>query len=448
MKRLIFPVIAGIGLFCLLIPPVQGQDYSFRGGESLHRLSLVEPLGVGGVHVDMSAHFLNAEIDTSKEFDLHFNLSYGILPGFDFAYSTSYMRKINGEFNKYGLGDGIFTLKYISGGQENRVFKWGLQGSFLIPTGYSADISGFPPYTYNQYGVGGRYLAKIQGKNISLTGNIGGFWSEKGSISEMFYGFGVRMKLMGRLLMLAGEVTSIQSTSGKFADSFGYAGMESHLPYVGLVLHAGIEHQMKIDRPLRLIMGVSFTFRKTMPGVNRGILESKKRYKKVMIFDFVEKEKGFSDNNVRNQFCRNLGSLQEISLIEPEQKIAEKVCLSRADAVAAVPNEKADLLVFAQYNDFGYERNRGFAIPYLVSFPVTRAYISADLWVIDTKTSEQIYSGRLTGRASKMRGVTFFQPSLAGNMHYLDAAVKEKIRQKAVDDLIREMSVVFSDRLK
>ena len=105
MKRLIFPVIAGIGLFCLLIPPVQGQDYSFRGGESLHRLSLVEPLGVGGVHVDMSAHFLNAEIDTSKEFDLLFNLSYGILPGFDFAYSTSYMRKINGEFNKYGLGD-------------------------------------------------------------------------------------------------------------------------------------------------------------------------------------------------------------------------------------------------------------------------------------------------------------------------------------------------------
>ncbi len=447
MNRLIFPLILASMAFSTF-DKAAAQDYSFQGGESIHRVSLVDPMGVGGVYIDVRAHFMKLAVDTSSSFDLRFNLSYGILPGLDFSYTMPYMRMVSGAYNKYGLGDGIFSLKYIKAGQENRVYKWGLQGTMMIPSGFREEIGGFPSYTLDQFGYGGRYLAKIEGKNMSLTGNLGGFWSEKGTVSEMFYGFGAKMKLMGRLLMLAGEVTSTQSTSGRYMDSYAYAGVESHLPYIGLSMNLGVEDEMKVDRPIRLIVGASFTFRKTVPGVSKGILETKKRYNKLMVFDFTEEKPGFTGYDVEKRLCRNLGSLEEVTIVTPPAEKAETASDNRTTAVKAAPPEKADLLVFARYDDFGYERNRGFFIPYIISLPKTQAFVTADLWVIDTKTSEQIYTGTITGKASRLQGLAFFQPNRGSENMFIDAVQSEMLRKAAVDDLIREMSVVFSDKFK
>jgi|GEM_PF-1567554 len=447
MNRLIFPLILGSIAF-FAIDKAAAQDYSFQGGESIHRISLVDPMGVGGVHIDVRTHFMKLEVDTTSSFDLRFNLSYGILPGLDFSYTMPYMRMVSGDYNKYGLGDAMFSLKYIRSGQENRIYKWGLQGTVMIPSGYRDEIPGFPSFTLDQFGYGGRYLAKIEGRNMALTGNIGGFWSEKGTVSEIFYGFGTKMKLIGRLLMLAGEITSSQSASGRYVDSYAYAGVESHLPYVGLSMNLGVEDQMKVDRPIRLIVGASFTFRKTLPGISKGILETKKRYNKLMVFDFAEERAGFTGEDVEKRLCRNLGSLEDVTIVAPPAEEAETAGANRSAAIKAAPPEKADLLVFARYGDFGLVRNRGFCIPYVFSLPKTQAFVTADLWVIDTKTSEQIYTGRITGKASKLRGVAFFQPNRVSENMFLDAAQSERLRKEAVDDLIKEMSVVFSDKFK
>jgi len=423
------------------------QDYSFQGGESIHRVTLADPLGVGGMYADIRVQFGQLAVDTST-FDLRFNLSYGILPGLDFSYTMPYMRKVNGIYNKYGLGDGIFSLKYIRAGQENRIYKWGLQGTVMIPSGYGEDIAGFPAYTLDQFGYGGRYLAKIEGKNISLTGNVGAFWSEKGTVSEMLYGFGTKVRVIGRLLMLAGEVTSSQSISGRYANSYAYAGVESHLPYVGLSMSLGLEDQMKSDRPLQLVLGAAFTFRKTVPGVSKGILETKKRYQKLMVFDFIDEEQGFVGEDVEERLRRNLSSLEEVTIVKPPAEKSEKAVENRTTALNAIPPEKADLLIFARYYDFGHKKNCGFNLPYVISLPKTQAYIVADLWVIDTHSSEQIYTGRITGSASQFRGVAFFQPNRVSDNMCLDAVQSERLRKAAIDDLIKEMSVVFSDKFK
>ena len=420
---------------------------SFRGGESIHRLTVIEPLGGGGFYADMRAQFLQLEVDTSS-FDMRFSFAYGILPGLDFAFYMPYMRMVNGSDNKFGVGDGIITMKYVKGWPGNRIFKWGIQGSFMIPTGYNNDLIGFPPFTYQEFGYGGRWLAELRGGSMTLIGNAGGFWTEKGTVRNLFLGFGGRLNLIGRLLMVNAEITTCQGMTGGAVDSYAFTGVESHLPYIGLGMRMGFESKINEDRPLRLVMGVSLTSRKTIPGVSRGILESRKRYQKLMVFEFLDEPEGFTGDEVKDRLCRNLGSLEQISIIDPSPEMPVEVYRDRASALAATRRDSADLLVFAQYLDHGYERNHGFVIPYFLGFHKTRAYVTADLWVIDTKSAAQIFKGRVTGRASKMRGMTLFPKSKTSENIFLPTPQTEKIRRKAVEDLVKEMSEVFSDKLK
>ena len=445
-RRIINITLAAI--FCLGAKLSSGSDaLSFRGGEAIHRLTLIEPLGAGGFNADLRAQFLQLEVDTSS-FDMRFSFAYGILPGLDFGFYMPYMRMVNGTDNKFGAGDGIITMKYVRGWPQRRVFKWGFQGSFMIPSGYDNNLIGFPEFTYHEFGYGGRWLAELQGANMTLIGNIGGFWTERGTVRNLFMGLGGRLKLLGRMLMLNGEITTCQGMSTGKVESYAFTGVESQLPYIGLGLRAGLESKMKDDRPLRLVIGASLTSRKSIPGISRGILESRKRYQKLMVFEFQNESDGFTGSEVKDEFCRNLSSLDQVTILNPSPELPEEVYRDREAALAATKKESPDLLVFAQYHEQGIERNHGFVIPYFLGFHKTRAFVSADVWVIDTKSSEQIYKGRLTGKASKLRGVTLFPASKTSENIYLPAPQTERIRRKAVDDLIKEMSVVFSDKLK
>lgn len=435
-------------IFCLGAKMSSGSDaLSFRGGESIHRLSLIEPLGAGGFSADMRAQFLQLKVDTSS-FDMRFGFAYGLLPGLDFSFYMPYMRMVNGADNKFGVGDGIITMKYVRGWPQKRVFKWGFQTSFLIPTGYDKNLIGFPAFTQSEFGYGGRWLAELQGGSMTLAGNIGGFWTEKGTVRNFFMGLGGRLNLMGRLLMLNGEITTCQGMSTGKVESYAFTGVESQLPYIGLGLRLGLESKMKDDRPLRLVIGASLTSRKSIPGISRGILESKRRYQKLMVFEFLDEDEGFTGSDVKDKLCRNLGSLEQVTILDPSPELPDDAYRDRESALAATKKDSPDLLVFAQYYDYGMERNHGFVIPYFLGFHKTRAHVTADLWVIDTESSEQIYKGRFTGKASKLRGVTLFPASKTSENIYLPTPQTEKIRRKAVDDLIKEMSVVFSDKLK
>lgn len=422
-------------------------DYTFRGGESIYRVSLLEPLGEGGFYGDMRAQFLKMEVDTTS-FEMGISLAYGVLPNLDCAFHLPYIRMTNGIYNKYGLGDGMFSLKYYDQGQEPSLFRWGIEGAFMLPTGYSEDISGFPRFTLDQFGWGGRYLAGLHEKHIDLTGNIGAFWSETGTISQMFYGFGADLHLLGKLLSLQGEIASAQGINNIGNENYAYAGLHSQLPYIGLGFHAGIESLLKSDRPNRLVVGLSLTSRKTIPGVSKGILETKKRYKKLMVFDFVDEEPGFTDYDLKQRFCRKLGSLEDITIMEPADETPQLAYRDRLSALTLTTQDSADLLIFARFQNLGYERNHGFIIPWLISLPITRAFVTADVWVVDTQTSEQIFTGKVTGRASKLRGVALFQPNRSTDNIFLTAQQSDKLRKKAVDDLLKEMGMVFSDKLK
>ena len=427
-------------------PTVDGRD--FRGGASIHRLSLIDPLGAGGFAWDVRAQFLQMEVDTST-FDMRFNIAYGALPGFDFALYIPYMRMTSGVDYKYGAGDAVISFKYFRSQSIRNPFKWGIQGSVLLPTGYPKSVPGMPPFSTGKYGFGGRLLLQLTGNKITLTGNSGYFLSESGSFKDMFFGFGIQVNVLKRYLMMVGEITSTQPINEGETYSYAFVGAETTLPYVGIGFKIGLESKVNQDLPLSLVIGASLTSPKTLPGVSEGIIDAKSRYKKVMVFEFLQEEEGFMGDDIEEQFCRILGSLDDVTIVNPPSfKLAEEAVSDRSSAVAIVGEEKADLLIFARYLSFGFQHDRGFSIPYLISFPKTVAEISAEMWVIDTKSQKQIFTGIISGKASKYRGTVMFPTQSALETYQLDAVQKEKIRQQALDNLVRNMAAIFSDKLK
>lgn len=417
------------------------------GGESIHRVTLVDPLGETGFHFGVKVQFQRLEIDTTT-FDLHLSMAYGILPGFDFSFYLPYMRMTKGAYSKYGTGDAVFSLKYIRTKPPLRPYNWGFQGYILMPSGYREEIYGFPAFSGESMGYGGRLLFQLDGQKVSLTANIGSSFTEKGPGFRLFYGGGVRVNLLGKLIMAAGEFTGQKPHDRGDADYFAFAGAESHLPYIGIGLKLGVESELKVNSDLRLIAGVTLTSRKTLPGVSKGILETKRYYKNIMVFDFLDEEENFVGDDVEGRFTRKLGSLDEITILEPSAKIPfEEAVKNREKALSAVEGVSADLLVFGKYHSFGYERKSDFGLPYLISYPRTEAYISADVWVIDTKSREQVFTARITGRASGFRRIAFLSSPGDNQQSFLNTVQKEKLRKAAVDDFIRNLSARFSHQL-
>ncbi|NQS98263.1 MAG: hypothetical protein HQ591_07405 [candidate division Zixibacteria bacterium] len=442
--------IALVCLALLIVPSLYGQvsgGCDYRGGASIHRLSLPEPLGAGGFDIDVRAQFLKLEVDTSA-FDLRFNMAYGVFPGFDIALYLPYMRMTSGINNKYGVGDALFTLKYFGARSFKQPVKWGLQGSIMLPTGYQKEIAGMPPFSYDEFGYGGRFLLQVGGEKISLTGNMGYLSTESGLVSDLFYGFGTQVSILKRYLMVSSEFTSTQP-SDQTTKSYVYVGVETRLPYVGLGFRMGFESKLREDRPLRLVVGASLTSRKTFPGVTSGILDSKRRYKKITVFEFIDEAEGFVGEDVEELIRRNLGSLDDIEIIDPPGELTKEVeGLDRKKVMNLTEGSEADLLVFARYSGFGYSHGQGLTIPFLIGFPKTVAYINADVWVVDTKTKKRIFGGRVTGKASKLRGTVLFPTSGKLATYQLDTVQLERMRSLAVEDFVKNVSSVFSDELK
>ena len=442
-----------IALVCLalvVVPSLFGQvcgGCDYRGGASIHRLSLVEPLGSNGFDIDVRAQFLKLEVDTST-FDLSFKLAYGIFPGFDIALYLPYMRTTSGVNSKYGTGDAFFTLKYFGARHFKQPLKWGLQGSIMLPTGDQKEIAGLPPFSNDEFGYGGRFLLRVGGEKIGLSGNLGYFSTESGAVNELFYGFGTQVNILKRFLMVSGEFTSTQPAD-QAVKSFVYVGAETHIPYIGLGFRMGVESKLREDRPLRLVIGASLTSKKKFPGVTLGILDAKRRYKRVTVFEFLDEDEGFVGEEVEELIRRNLGSLDDIEIIAPPDELtAETAVLDRERALKSTGGSEADLLVFARYNGFGYSHDHGLLIPFLIGFPRTVAYINADVWVVDTKSRKRIFSGMVSGKASKLRGAVLFPTSDKLDTYQLNAVQLERMRSQAVENFVKNMSSVFSDELK
>jgi hypothetical protein len=420
----------------------------FVGGESIHRLNLLEPLGEGGFSFETRLQFLKEEIDTTA-FDAHLGMAYGLFQGVDFAFYLPYMRMTNGPYSKYGQGDAVASVKLVKHLEAAHYLSWGTQISALIPTGYQKEIYPFPTFSQNEFGYGGRLLAEVKSRKIALIANTGVFMTEKGSQRDWMVGCGMRINLLKSLLMAVGEFTTTQAFAGGDAGSYAFAGAESHLPYIGLGLKVGAEAKLKEDRPTRLVIGASLTSRKVSPGVSRGILETERDYKKLMLFDFIDEDRDFLGDDIEAKVSRNLGSLDEVEVIEPDHRIPqEKASFNRAQALKLTSDSGANLLIFAQYFDFGYNDDKGLFLPYLIGFPRTEAYVSADIWVVDSESQKELYSGRVMGKASKLRGVDFFPTNKNSDTLFLTAPQKERLRLQAIDRFVDNVSLKFSDKLK
>ena len=167
-----------------------------------------------------------------------------------------------------------------------------------------------------------------------------------------------------------------------------------------------------------------------------------------MVFDFLDEDDYFVDEKVTNNFARKLGSLKEIAILDPGNRIDSDIAsLNRGRALEETVQTEADLLVFGRYLTIHYERNRGLYIPFLLHLPYTVARVTAEIWVIDTKTERQVYTGKISGKASKLRGVLLF-PKSGKDIHFLEPSLKEALRKKAVGKFIDNLTEVFSERIK
>lgn len=427
---------------------VEKVGSGFLGGESIHRLSLTDPLGASGFIFDAKSEFQRLVVDTSS-YDLHFSLAYGIMPGLDFSFYIPYMRLTQGPYNKYGSGDALFSLKYVRTKPAANPYSWGIQGYMLIPSGLRKEVYGFPEFTRDQNGYGTRLLFQLDSRKVTLVTNLGAFYPEKGPSLEIFYGGGVRINVLGKMLQVAGEFTTNRINAEKRSETFAFGGARLNLPYLGLGAKLGVESELQTENPPRLVAGLTFTFKKTLPGVSKGILETKGYYKNIIVFDFVDKEENFTGEDMQDKIIRKLGSLNDVTIVEPSDKISwEKAVKNRTEALKQSEDSGADLLVFGHIQKFGYKRSSGLGLPYLFGFPRTTAYLTADIWVVDTKSEEQIFSERITGRASQSRGVALFPPPGDSLNDFLTVDQKETLREKAVDDFIRKLSARFSYQLQ
>lgn len=447
MRVLVFSVIN----FMALTPVSSAQDRvvnDFRGGESIHRLSAIEPLGPGGFQYGAKVQFQRFEVDTLN-FDLRMSISYGLYNNLDLTLFLPYYRMTRGNFNKYGQGDGIASFKYSKPKFIIAPLTLGIEGSLLVPTGFKREFIEFPSFTIDQIGYGSRFILQLDSRKVALLGNLGIFATERKDFIETFAGAGVKVNLLSRLLMASCEFTRTYNRESHASFSNTYVGLESHLPYIGLGLTAGADYDPRYEESVALALGATITSRKVLPGVSRGILETRKRYKKVMVFDFLNEDQDFTRGEVKERFKRTVGSLEGVTIVEPPLNIAYDIAAQdREGALQAAGAAGADLLVFCRYQSTGYERSRGIHIPYLIGFPRTAAEISVDLWVVDTKSKEQIYSKRINVRASKLRGVALFPSSRDDLDFFLDASQQETLRRKAIDRFVKNLAVVFSDKFE
>ncbi len=427
---------------------VQRVSNGFRGGESIHRLSIAEPLGPGGFQYGVRIQFQRMEVDTTN-FDLRMNIAYGLFKDLDFCFYLPYYRMTRGEFNKYGPGDAVASVRYTRRKFLAPPFTAGVQFSALIPSGFSREYLEFPSFTIDQIGFGARFMLQLNSNKVLMAANAGVFGTEKNDFVETFIGAGAKVNLLKRLLMAACEFTQTYDYDANRAQFNTFVGLESHLPYIGLGLMAGVDYDAEFEESVGLALGATITSRKILPGVSRGILETEKRYRNVMLFEFLDEKEEFTLREVKERLARNVGSLDGITVMEPPVDAAQEIAAQdREGALQAAGSSGADLLFFCRYHSARYERSRGYQIPYLIGLPRTSVEISADVWVVDTKLKRQIYSKRITAGASKLRGVTLFPTGKDEQKYYLDAFQREKLRQEAVDHFVKSLSVIFSDKFE
>ncbi|MBC8205486.1 hypothetical protein ISS30_00520 [bacterium] len=445
-KRLAF-VIPILILFAAADESAGVSGFEFSGGESINRVALAETLGPGGFHFDLRSQFQRMELDTSNYF-LRFNAAYGLYRNVDFYFSVPYYKMNRGGVNKSGQGDAAIGLKISCVKPWKLPVLAGFQASFLLPTGYQNHVNGFPEFSVSQIGFAPSLLLQLQSSKVELLGNIGAFTTENRDNLEILGGFAVRIRLLGRFLMASGEYFTKHEYLNESAVSTAYFGLESHFPYIGLGLRGGVENEAVTESSVKFTIGISITSRKAIPGVSKGILDSGRDYNNIMVFEFLDADDYNMDDGVRREFARKLGSLKDITILEPENGInPEEAVLNRQRALTETEDSEADLLVFGRYRSAQFERHHGWFLPGLIHAPKTVVKINADVWVIDTKRGEQIFSGNITGKASKLRGVAFF-PMNSEDLFFLESQYKEDLRRKAKDNFIENLAEAFSEKIK